>query len=114
MRHSRAVHQSRRALFDVACLVALSAVASCGTPFTSAASPCADQGGDCAIISGHVDQAGAATQGKAGDVSDPGDEAGAGGAAASIGSAGQGGADSGGGGEPTSALPTSCHDALER
>jgi hypothetical protein len=104
--------------FDVASLVALGVLASCGTPFTSAAHPCAEQGGDCAVISGHVNQAGAATNsaaaGEGGDVTSQGGVLGDGGSPVGNSAAGQGGADGGNGGEPGEPLPTSCRDALER
>jgi hypothetical protein len=110
--------RSRSPSFDVACLVALGALASCGTPFTSAASPCADQGGDCAVISGHVNQAGAssstAAAGEGDDVTGQGGVLGGdGGSSAGNSAAGQGGADGGSGSEPSVSLPVSCRDALE-
>jgi len=116
--HPVRAQPSRNPSFDVVCLVALGVVASCGTPF-SAASPCADRGGDCATISGHVNQAGTATSGgaagEAPDVLSPGGVPGEGGAQTSTTSAGQGGADSAAGGEPgDGALPVSCKQALER
>lgn len=109
---------SRNPSFDLVCLVALGVVASCGTPFTAVTSPCADQAGDCAVISGHVNQGGTATSGgaagEAPDVS-PGGVSGEGGAQTSRTSAGQGGADSAAGGEPgEGGLPVSCKQALER
>lgn len=113
----RAQH-SRRTALDVVCLVALGLVASCGTPF-SAANPCPDQGGECDVISGHVNQAGATTSGgaagEAPDVLGPGGSTGDGGAQTSTTSAGEGGADSAAGGEPgDEALPVSCKQALDR
>ena len=108
----------RSPCFDVVCVVALGVIVSCGTPFT-AGSPCPEQGGDCAIISGHVNQAGTATNGgaagEAPDVVSPGGLPGEGGAQTGTTSAGQGGADSAAGGAPSGeALPVSCKQALER
>jgi len=107
---------SRRASFDVVGLVALGAMASCGTPFTSGASPCADQGGDCALISGHVDQAGAPSNaaGEGNDVTTQGAMPSDGGAPSSGNVAGQGGSEDASGGQPASDLPESCRDALEQ
>lgn len=100
----------------MACLVVLAVLANCGTPF-SASSPCAEQGGDCAVISGHVNQAGKAASAAAGEGSDVTGQGGVpseGGAPNSIAPADQGG-DSASGGEPSrGALPVSCKQALER
>jgi hypothetical protein len=99
-------------------LSALLTLASCGTPFTSAASPCDDQGGDCAVISGHVNQAGSsshdAAAGEAGDATSQAGMPGDGGSPAATSTGGQGGDDGGNGGESAAPLPISCRDALER
>ncbi len=120
------LRRSPHKLASLAGLLTLTALSSCGTPF-SAAPECKADGGDCDVSSGSVSAAGGAAAGEADVVtsqagrlseggttvtSNAGGEAGA--EPATGGTSATGGTATSGGAPPIDAPPTSCQDAHKR